>query len=120
MAVRRTKGESYWPIRNMGVHFVRAQQHQVIAVMPRVCGVSSTPRLFDSIAGASGILDHPHARVMTTCELPGFYPSPSSLAKVPFTARAQPASFRSLVAALIAGLKRCSKRQLSANFTGSG
>ena len=28
--------------------------------------VSSTPRLLDSIAGVSGILDHPHARVMTT------------------------------------------------------
>jgi hypothetical protein len=48
------------------------------------------------------------------------YPSPSSLASTPFTARAQPLSFRSLVAALIAGLKRCSSRQLSANFAGSG
>ena len=36
------------------------------AVVPRACGVSSTPRLLDSIAGVSGILDHPHARVMTT------------------------------------------------------
>ena len=33
---------------------------------------------------------------------------------------AQPASFRSRVAALIAGLKRRSSRQLSANFDGSG
>jgi hypothetical protein len=50
----------------------------------------------------------------------GPYPSPSSLASAPFTARAHPASFRSLVAVLIAGLKRCSRRQLSANFVGSG
>jgi len=35
-------------------------------VMPRACGASSTPRLIDSIAGASGILDHPLSRVMTT------------------------------------------------------
>src|SRR5260370_38719499 len=28
--------------------------------------VSSTPRLFDSITGASGILDHPYSRMMTT------------------------------------------------------
>src|SRR5260370_39023291 len=46
--------------------------------------------------------------------------SPSSLASAPFTARAQPFNFRSRVAALIAGLKRCSSRQLSANFSGSG
>ena len=46
--------------------------------------------------------------------------SPSSLANNPFTARPHPASFRSRVAALIAGLKRCSSRQLSANFAGSG
>ena len=31
-------------------------------------GASSTPRLLDSIATASGILDHPHAGVMTTVE----------------------------------------------------
>ncbi len=30
--------------------------------------VSSTPQLLDSIAGVSGILDHPHARAMTTEE----------------------------------------------------
>jgi len=48
------------------------------------------------------------------------YPSPSSLASSPFTARAQPLSFRSRVAWLIMGLKRCSSRQLSANFEGSG
>src|SRR6266404_5929799 len=48
------------------------------------------------------------------------YPSPSSLASKPFTARAQPLSFRSRVAALMFGLKRCSSRQLSANFSGSG
>jgi Putative beta barrel porin-7 (BBP7) len=48
------------------------------------------------------------------------HPSPSSLASAPFTALAQPASFRSLVALLIAGLKRCSSRQLSANLLGSG
>jgi hypothetical protein len=46
--------------------------------------------------------------------------SPSSLASTPFTARAHPASFRSRVAWLIAGLKRCCSRQLSANFAGSG
>jgi hypothetical protein len=34
-------------------------------VMLRESGASSTPRLFGSIIGASGILDHPHARVMT-------------------------------------------------------
>jgi len=48
------------------------------------------------------------------------YPSPSSLASKPFTARDQPASLRSRVAALMAGLKRRSSRQLSANFDGSG
>ena len=46
--------------------------------------------------------------------------SPSSLASTPFTARAQPLSLRSRVAALMPGLKRCSSRQLSANFAGSG
>jgi hypothetical protein len=46
--------------------------------------------------------------------------SPSSLAKTPFTARAQPFNLRSRVAADIAGLKRRSSRQLSANFCGSG
>ena len=49
-----------------------------------------------------------------------YYPSPASLANSPFTARAHPASLRSRVAWLIAGLKRCSSRQLSANFAGSG
>src|SRR5882757_2772299 len=34
-------------------------------VIPRACGVSSTPRLLGSITDASGILDHP-PRVMTT------------------------------------------------------
>ena len=34
-------------------------------VIPRACGVSSTPRLLDSIADASGILDRPPARAMT-------------------------------------------------------
>jgi hypothetical protein len=29
------------------------------AVIPRTCGVSSTPRLLDSITGVSGILDRP-------------------------------------------------------------
>jgi hypothetical protein len=48
------------------------------------------------------------------------HPYPSSLANSPFTARAQPASFRSRVAALMFGLKRRSSRQLSANFSGSG
>jgi putative endonuclease len=48
------------------------------------------------------------------------HPSPSSLANTPFTARAHPASFRSRVAWLMLGLKRCSSRQLSANFSGSG
>jgi hypothetical protein len=47
-------------------------------------------------------------------------PPPSSLSSSPFTALARPASFRSRVAALIAGLKRCASRQLSANFAGSG
>jgi len=36
------------------------------AVIPRESGVSSTPRLIDSITAASGILDHPPSRVMTT------------------------------------------------------
>src|SRR6266576_1259764 len=49
-----------------------------------------------------------------------YYPSPSSLASNPFTARAHPASFRSRVAWLMAGLKRCSRRQLSTNLAGSG
>jgi len=56
-------------------------------------------------------------------EIPEFqrgYPTPSSLASTPFTARAQPFNFRSRVVALMAGLKRCSSRQLSANFAGSG
>ncbi len=34
--------------------------------MPRESGASSTPRLLGSIINVSGILDHPHARVMTT------------------------------------------------------
>src|SRR6476659_3235341 len=33
--------------------------------------VSSTPRLFDSITGASGILDHPLSRMMTTMNVGG-------------------------------------------------
>jgi len=33
--------------------------------MPRESGASSTPRPFDSIIDASGILDHPLSRVMT-------------------------------------------------------
>src|SRR3954447_17058868 len=36
------------------------------AVILRESGGSSTPRLLGSITGVSGILDHPHARVMTT------------------------------------------------------
>jgi hypothetical protein len=36
-----------------------------MAVILRDSGVSSTPRLLDSIAGVSGILDHPLSRVMT-------------------------------------------------------
>jgi hypothetical protein len=36
------------------------------AVMPSEGGASSTPRLLRSIAAASGILDHPPSRVMTT------------------------------------------------------
>jgi hypothetical protein len=36
-----------------------------LAAIHRACGVSSTLRLIDSIIGVSGILDHPHARVMT-------------------------------------------------------
>ena len=36
------------------------------AVMPREGGASSTLRPIDSIIDVSGILDHPHARVMTT------------------------------------------------------
>jgi hypothetical protein len=35
-------------------------------VILRECGVSSTPCPLDLIADVSGILDHPHARVMTT------------------------------------------------------
>src|SRR3984893_10689740 len=35
------------------------------AVIPRACGVTSTPRLIDSITGVSGILDHPLSRMMT-------------------------------------------------------
>ena len=54
------------------------------------------------------------------CAVGEDHPSPSSLASSPFTARAHPASLRSRVAALIAGLKRYSSRQLSANFAGSG
>ena len=40
-------------------------RHTATAVIPREGGVSSTPRLLDSIADVSGILDHPlhaHAR----------------------------------------------------------
>jgi hypothetical protein len=33
---------------------------------PGLTGRPSTPRLLDSIAGISGILDHPLSRVMTT------------------------------------------------------
>ena len=35
-------------------------------VIPRACGGSSTPRPFGLITGVSGILDHSHARAMTT------------------------------------------------------
>jgi hypothetical protein len=34
-------------------------------VIPRACGVSSTPPLLGFFTDVSGILDHPHARVMT-------------------------------------------------------
>jgi hypothetical protein len=37
-----------------------------LIVIPRACGVSSTPRLLGSITAASGILDRPHARAMTS------------------------------------------------------
>ena len=37
-------------------------------VIPRESGVSSTPRLIDSIADVSGILDHPLSRVMTVVD----------------------------------------------------
>ena len=37
-----------------------------LAVIPCEGGGSSTLRLLDSITAASGILDHPHSRVMTT------------------------------------------------------
>src|SRR6516225_8157955 len=46
------------------------------------------------------------------------YPSSSSLASTPFTALAQPLSFPSRVGWLMLGLKRCSRRQLSANLAG--
>jgi hypothetical protein len=36
-----------------------------VLVIPRACGVSSTLRPFDSIAGAFGILDHRPSRMMT-------------------------------------------------------
>ena len=36
------------------------------AVIPRACGVSSTPRLLVSSTAVSGILDAPHSRGMTT------------------------------------------------------
>ena len=45
------------------------------SVIPRACGVSSTPRPFASISRAGGILDHPHARVMTIGELAWVSPS---------------------------------------------
>ncbi len=48
------------------------------------------------------------------------YPSTSSLANNPFTALAQPASFRSRVALLMFGLKRCSSRQSSTTSEGRG
>ena len=35
------------------------------AVVPRACGVSSTPRLLESVTNGSGILDHPLSRMMT-------------------------------------------------------
>jgi len=47
-------------------------------------------------------------------------PYSSSLASTPFTAFAQPFNFRSRVAWLMLGLKRCSRRQLSPNLAGSG
>ena len=43
---------------------LRCSRHR--AVIPRAGGGSSTPWLLGSITGASGILDHPPARVMTT------------------------------------------------------
>jgi hypothetical protein len=43
-----------------------ATSHTV--VIPRACGISSTPRLFDSITGVSGILDHPQEPVIGLAE----------------------------------------------------
>ena len=44
----------------------RETASQRTAVIPREGGGSSTPRPIDSIINASGILDHPPSRVMTT------------------------------------------------------
>jgi len=100
----------------------------------RASGISSTLRSC-VLPQPPGILDQPlepvigraFARPVGTDPVAGDdgketyrYPSPSSLANTPFTARAQPFSLRSRVAALMIGLKRCSSRQLSANFSGSG
>jgi hypothetical protein len=38
-------------------------------VLPRESGVSSTPCSLDLIADVSGILVHPHSRVVTTASL---------------------------------------------------
>src|SRR5262249_43573684 len=49
-----------------GTKFIRANRSQATAaVIPRECGVSSTPRPFGSITSVSGILGHPHLRVTT-------------------------------------------------------
>jgi hypothetical protein len=49
-----------------GIELVsEASPLHTVAVIPREGGVSSTPRLIDSIIAVSGILDHPPARVMT-------------------------------------------------------
>jgi hypothetical protein len=50
-------------------------------VIPRESGVSSTPQLFDSSTGVSGILDHPPSRVMTARGRGAFAPATDSVFK---------------------------------------
>ncbi len=66
------------------------------------------------------IMKEPPARAALSVSGADSQSFPGSLASTPFTACAQPLSLRVRVASLITGLKRCSSRQLSANFAGSG
>jgi hypothetical protein len=71
LEARRAKAEACPPFQDDAADGWRARREMrllatlAVLVIPSVCGGSSTPRLLGSITGASGILDHPRARMMT-------------------------------------------------------